>query len=117
MPTSPVWWRLCGVSAVLAVATALLMAFSRSPSSSAPVPTPTAPTDESAAGTRAPEPLAIVGEWEGRLAVFPARGAPPTEVYDVFLSSLPPAEQETLAAGIPVFDEVSLSRLLEDYTG
>lgn len=113
---SPVWWRLCGVSATLAVVTALLMAFSRSPAPS-PAPTPTDPTDGSAVATGAPEPLAIVGEWEGRLAVFPARGAAPTEVYDVFISSLPPAEQEALAAGIPVFDEVSLGRLLEDYTG
>lgn len=115
MRTPLVWWRLCGVSAVVAVVTALLLAFSRPQPQ--PAPTPTAPTEEIASVTRPPQPLAYVGQWEGKLAVFRTEGAPPEEVYDLFVASLPAAEQEALAAGIPVYDEVALQQLLEDYTG
>lgn len=116
MRTSAVWWRLCAVSAVAAVLTALVLALGQ-PKTAAPDTTATPTGADVTAESRAPEPLAYVGEWEGKLAVFRTENAPPDEVYDVFIASLPAAEQAALAAGIPVFDEVALQKLLEDYTG
>lgn len=57
-----------------------------------------------------------LGVWEGQLAVFEG-GAPfPQKLYEVPISSLPPAEQEKLKAGISVANIDELQVLLEDYT-
>ena len=71
-------------------------------------------------GTQQEEPagaiLCILGEWEGKLAVFAPNGISPQEVYDVYISTLPEEEQQKLEQGIPVYDEGTLAGLLEDYT-
>lgn len=58
----------------------------------------------------------VLGEWNGKLALFVGGNPVPDEVFDVYLVSLPEEEQERLTAGIPVADETELARLLEDYT-
>ncbi|HJD23418.1 MAG TPA: hypothetical protein H9694_04645 [Firmicutes bacterium] len=60
--------------------------------------------------------LCVLGEWEGKLAVFAPNGISPQEVYDVYISTLPEEEQQKLEQGIPVYDEGTLAGLLEDYT-
>ena len=60
--------------------------------------------------------LCILGEWEGKLAVFSPNGISPDEVYDVYISTLPEEEQRKLEEGIAVYDEQTLVGLLEDYT-
>ncbi len=82
-----------------------------------PAPAPTPQKEEVVVPTRAAAPYATVGEWQGKLAVFIADSSAPTAVYDVFISSLPLAEQESLFAGITVYSETELQGLLEDYTG
>ncbi len=58
-----------------------------------------------------------LGEWEGRLALFDGDGALPSQVYDVWIATLPEAEQQRLKTGISIPDEQTLWSLLEDYTG
>lgn len=112
----PLWWRLCLISAIAAIITGAGLAWQRRTADTPPAET--APTTVKAAlPTKAPAPLAFVGIWEGKLAVFRNESATPDEVYEVFSASLPKAEQEALAARIPVYSEVELQKLLEDYTG
>lgn len=54
--------------------------------------------------------------WEGKLALFTGENPAPDEVYDVYIQSLPPEEQERLNAGIAVDTEEELAGWLEDYT-
>ena len=56
-----------------------------------------------------------LGIWEGRLALYSSSEPDPLEVYDIWLASLPPQEQQRLAAGITVPDEKTLTALLTDY--
>lgn len=114
---SPLWKRLFGLAVLAAIATAAAAALIHfAPPSSPPADsTPAAEQDTTAPAPQAPH--AYVGAWGGRLAVFRTKGAAPDEVFDVFIASLPASEQEALSAGIPVFDEEELQRLLEDYTG
>ncbi len=65
----------------------------------------------------APAVYRILGEWEGRLAIFFPGEPFPEQVYEVRLITLPQEEQERLSAGIPVESVAALSRYLEDYTG
>lgn len=58
----------------------------------------------------------ILGAWEGKLAVFLAGNPTPDEVFDVYLVTLPEEEQRALEAGIPIPDEETLQKRLEDYT-
>lgn len=60
--------------------------------------------------------LYTLGVWEGQLAVFEGEAAFPQKLYDVPVSSLPPAEQEKLKKGISVDSAEALQVLLEDYT-
>ena len=57
-----------------------------------------------------------MGTWQGKLAVFVPPDTNPDRVYDVYLSSLPEEERSHLEQGIPIYDDASLARLLEDYT-
>lgn len=106
------------VAVVAALATATLAALIRLNTPDPPAPDPVVtPSGQQAALPTAPSPYAYVGEWEGRLAVFRTENAAPETVYDVFIASLPPSEQQALRARIPVANEVELQGLLEDYTG
>lgn len=117
--TAPLWRRLLVVAVSVALFTAVSAAFLRlcdpaeTPSQKADSPAPSAPPPT----TAAPSPYAYLRAWEGRLAVFRPAQATPTEVHEVFLQTLPSAEQQLLQAGIPVYSEEELQRLLEDYTG
>lgn len=109
MQTHPLWKRFYALVVILAVASGVLLALTR--------PDAPAVTGEDAATVSTAEPHAIVGTWDGRLAVFSPHKETPHTVYDVFISSLPATEQEALRAGIPVYSETALQRLIEDYTG
>ena len=62
------------------------------------------------------EPLQyILGEWEGRLAVYRTGESEPDSVLDVYLGLLPPADAQALREGIPVEDQTELNRRLEDF--
>lgn len=56
-----------------------------------------------------------LGESEGRLAVFVEESDRPEMVLDVYLSSLPRADQLALAQGITVVGYSRLVLALEDY--
>ncbi len=107
-------WQKLGLSAVtfaVLFGTWFSLAHTEEPS-----PAPAPPKEEVVVPTRATAPHATVGEWNGKLAVFKSDSTAPTAVYDVFIASLPPPEQEALLAGIPVYSETELQGLLEDYT-
>ncbi|MDD2362182.1 MAG: hypothetical protein PHH84_04400 [Oscillospiraceae bacterium] len=61
-------------------------------------------------------PMYMIGSWEDKLAVFAPPDTAPYQVYDVYLSTLPEEEQQRIKNGIQVFDESTLTALLEDYT-
>ncbi len=111
MPLTAFVRRLC---AAACAATACAALFLIRPAAAPPAESP--PAAEPAAQPAKETPPAVLGCFEGRLALYRAGHAAPDEVYDVFVASLPPAEQEALAAGLPVTSEDELQRLLEDYT-
>lgn len=119
-PASTLWRRLLTIAVTAALFTAVTAALLRLTASPAtPTEDTSTVTGESLSATAAPSaaPCAYLGEWEGRLAVFRTPDAPPEEVCDVFLATLPAEEQRLLRARIPTYSEEELRRLLEDYTG
>ena len=114
------WWLLAGGSALGAavVVGAIVMGNDEAPE---PEPEPLSVSD-TATGAEAPAPASrsaasyVVGEWEGRLAVYSEGRQTPDQVYDVYISTLPEEEQKRLEEGIPVSTEKELASLLEDYT-
>ncbi len=58
-----------------------------------------------------------IGEWEGQVAVFEGDQPFPRQVFDVYVETLPPEQQQQVRQGVPAEDETRLSVLLEDYTG
>lgn len=54
--------------------------------------------------------------WEGKLALFTGDNPAPDQVYDVYIQTLPPEEQERLSQGIAVDSDEELAGWLEDYT-
>lgn len=95
-------YLLIGTAAVsLAAIVVLLLVGAKSP----------APQPESSAAA-----VYILSEWEGKLAVFLPGKENPSQIYEVYITTLPPAEQERLKVGVPASGEEELSRLLEDYT-
>ncbi|HOJ36483.1 MAG: hypothetical protein GXY95_06045 [Clostridiales bacterium] len=57
-----------------------------------------------------------VRAYEEKIAVFVEDETVPSQILDVFLFSLPPADAEILENGITVYGEESLARVIEDYT-
>ncbi len=97
----------------------LLFLVMRSPAEEAPAPASEGPSGGGQTeATEAPSSrmICILGEWEGKLAVFAPNAISPDEVYDVYISTLPEEEQRRLEEGIAVYDEQTLLGLLEDYT-
>jgi len=109
MMTHPLWRKFYGLVLILAAASGVWLALTR--------PETPVPSEIEAPSVATTDPLYTVGVFEGRLAVFAGQSNTPQTVYDVFVSSLPSAEQEALHRGIPVQTETALQRLLEDYTG
>lgn len=60
-------------------------------------------------------PCYLLGESEGRLAVFVEGSDQPEMVLEVYLSSLPEADRILLEQGIPAESYERLVSLLEDY--
>lgn len=58
-----------------------------------------------------------IGEWEGQVAVFEGDQPFPRQVFDVYVETLPPEQQQQVRQGVPAEDDARLSVLLEDYTG
>ena len=60
-------------------------------------------------------PLYVVGEYGGRLAVFPFGADWPRTVTEVRLDTLPLHDADLLRQGIEVYSENELQSLLEDF--
>lgn len=60
---------------------------------------------------------AVIGEWQGKVAVYFVDSETPKTVYDTAVRTLPETEQEKLKNGIPVFSAKELALRLEDYAG
>lgn len=59
----------------------------------------------------------VVGEFDGRLAVFEQGNPQPVEWYEeVWISSFPKEEQRRLKVGITANTSAELAAVLEDYT-
>lgn len=65
---------------------------------------------------KAAAPKYVFSQFQGRLALYERGGAMPVEIYDVYLSSLPPEEQERVTAGIPAQTDEEILKIIEDYT-
>ena len=64
------------------------------------------------------EPVLILSQQNGQLATFLPQDtahADPTQVYPVYTRLLPEIDQRELAAGIEIYSDAQLNRLLEDY--
>ena len=58
---------------------------------------------------------AVLGVFEGRLALFKGESPYPNKVYDFYVRNLPKEDQSRLFEGIPVSSESELESLLEDF--
>lgn len=57
----------------------------------------------------------LLGSHKGYLALWKDDRQEPFQIFPVKVDSLPAADQEALAAGIPARSEIELSSLLEDF--
>ena len=62
-------------------------------------------------------PAYTIGEWEGQVAVFEGDQPFPRQVFDTYVSTLPPELQQQVRQGVAAETDAQLSVLLEDYTG
>ena len=58
---------------------------------------------------------AVLGVFEGRLALFKGESPYPNKVYDFYVRNLPKEDQSRLSEGIFVSSESELESLLEDF--
>lgn len=75
----------------------------------------TPPAEETAA-VQTEKVSYILGEQDGRLAVFLPGVTEAQIVFDIYLHHLPEVDRERLRAGIRVADYQTLVTLIEDYT-
>ena len=97
----------------------LLFLVMRSPAEEAPAPASEGPSGGGQTeATEAPSSrmICILGEWEGKLAVFAPNAISPDEVYDVYISTLPEEEQRRLEQGAAVYDQQLPLGLLGGFT-
>ena len=71
-------------------------------------------TEISASEESEPE-KAILGVFEGKLALFAGKSHYPNIVYDFYVRNLPQEDQNRLFEGISVSSESELESLLEDF--
>ena len=57
-----------------------------------------------------------LGEYGGKLATYSTSSNEPIEVFDVYVSSLPPNDVKKIREGIYASNEDDLHRLVEDFT-
>ena len=65
---------------------------------------------------QAKKPRYLLGEHEGKLAVFIIGKKEPELIFDRYLHYLPDVDREKLEKGIEVAEYSELMRLIEDYT-
>ena len=58
---------------------------------------------------------AVLGVFEGRLALFKGESPYPNTVYDFYVRNLPKEDQNRLSEGILVSSQSELESLLEDF--
>lgn len=58
----------------------------------------------------------ILGQHEGKLAIYKANSSTPIEIFDIYISSLPEHDKEELEKGIHASSEEEFQILIEDYT-
>ncbi len=58
----------------------------------------------------------VLGVYQEKIAVFTQGDSVPIEIYDVYVTTLPKADQKTLRKGISVKSKGELKRIIEDYT-
>lgn len=102
------WW-LCGTALAITMVSLSMVA------GVATTKKPAAPTTAKAEVTVA-ESFGTFGVYEGKLALFCDEDTPKI-VYDVWVNTLPPEEQQRLAAGIVVPTRAAFLALLQEYTG
>jgi len=68
------------------------------------------------ASVRAEKPNYILGEKDGRVAVYLYGKDDPEIVFNVYLHHLPDVDRENLREGIEIADYQTLLTLIEDYT-
>lgn len=71
-------------------------------------------TDEKTETTQ--QPIYILSEYKGRLAVYEYNSPTPVSVYDIYTDTLPPKDTEILKSGIKIYTEKGLINIIEDYT-
>ena len=99
------------VAALLITGAAVLgiFAFSEEPEREAKIPeNPVSVSEEE-------RQKAVLGVFEGKLALFVGESPYPNIVYDFFVRNLPPEDQIRLSEGIFVSSESELESLLEDF--
>ncbi len=62
------------------------------------------------------ERMYVLGEKDGRLAVFAADGTTVVDMLDTYIYSLPFTDREAISAGISVYSVNELISLIQDYT-
>lgn len=70
-----------------------------------------------AASGEAPSPAAgyVLGEYEGRIALFDAADPAPLYVFEKSTAALPEADRTALKNGIPIEDADAMRRVMEDF--
>lgn len=66
--------------------------------------------------TTSPSPLYTLSQYDGKLALFKRGYSMPVEIYEVYLSSLPQAEQSKIKSGISAQTDEEILKIIEDYT-
>ena len=75
------------------------------------------PTDPSAAPAAAASPLYILREYDRRIGIFAGGDTAPSQILDVYIFTLPPADRTALQKGIPIWSDEELQARVEDFTG
>lgn len=56
-----------------------------------------------------------LGSYKGYLSLWDSEKAEPLQIYPCPVTSLPPADQQTLEKGIPLKNRLELAQRLEDF--
>lgn len=80
-------------------------------------PAAPSPAGDPSSSRAEPEEAAgyLLGEYGGRVSVLSPETREPEMIFDIFVRTLPEADQELLREGIRVETYEALTRLIEDY--
>ena len=62
-------------------------------------------------------PMYIVKEYAGKIGIYEAGAETPMQILDVYVFTLPEADQTALRTGIRAYSSDALRALIEDFTG